>query len=193
MSRFLMVDIGAGTMDVLWYDTDADLHYKAVVKSPVKFLAEQAAGLTGNLLVSGTGMGGGPVTAFLKERAKSDEVVMSASAAATLHHNPDMVHSWGIDIVVDEQLEKYQSDESFSHLVLGDIDVARLRGIVEGLGVPFKFDAVAICVCVCVCMCVCVCGKPLLMWDPNGVCVCVCVCVCMYVCVCMCVRVRVHV
>ncbi len=32
--RFLMVDIGAGTMDVLWYDTEADLHYKAVVKSP---------------------------------------------------------------------------------------------------------------------------------------------------------------
>ena len=34
MSRFLMVDIGAGTMDVLWYDTNTDLHYKAVVKSP---------------------------------------------------------------------------------------------------------------------------------------------------------------
>ena len=32
MSRFLMVDIGAGTMDVLWYDTDADLHFKAVVQ-----------------------------------------------------------------------------------------------------------------------------------------------------------------
>ena len=43
MSRFLMVDIGAGTMDVLYYDTRSDLHYKAVVKSPVRRVAEKAA------------------------------------------------------------------------------------------------------------------------------------------------------
>ena len=69
MSRFLMVDIGAGTMDVLWYDTEAELHYKAVVKSPVRHLAEKAAELSGNLLISGTEMGGGPITAVLKKRA----------------------------------------------------------------------------------------------------------------------------
>ena len=38
--RILMVDIGAGTMDVLCYDTEADLHFKAVVKSPVRYIAE---------------------------------------------------------------------------------------------------------------------------------------------------------
>ena len=43
MSRFLMVDIGAGTMDVLWYDTETKLHYKAAVKSPVRYIAEKAA------------------------------------------------------------------------------------------------------------------------------------------------------
>ncbi len=32
MSRFLCVDIGAGTMDVLWFDTEAVRHYKAVAK-----------------------------------------------------------------------------------------------------------------------------------------------------------------
>ena len=145
MGRFLMVDIGAGTMDVLWYDTDAELHYKAVVKSPVRYLAEIAAATPGNLLISGSEMGGGPVTAILKERAKSAAVVMSASAAATLHHNPEVVRSWSIDIVENEKLIKFQQDDSFSNLVLGDIDVARLRQIVEGFGVPFKFDAVAIC------------------------------------------------
>ena len=39
MSRFLMIDVGAGTMDILHYDTETDLHYKAVVKSPVRYLA----------------------------------------------------------------------------------------------------------------------------------------------------------
>ena len=31
MKRFLLVDIGAGTMDILFFDIEADLHYKAVV------------------------------------------------------------------------------------------------------------------------------------------------------------------
>jgi uncharacterized protein (DUF1786 family) len=145
MSRFLMVDIGAGTMDVLWYDTEAELHYKAVVKSPVRYLAEKAAELSGNLLISGTEMGGGPITAVLKERVKMAEVVMSASAAASLHHNPALVRSWGIDIVEDTKIEDLRRQENYAHLVLGDLEVERLRGIVEGFGVSFRFDAVAIC------------------------------------------------
>jgi hypothetical protein len=101
MSRFLMVDIGAGTMDILYYDTDADLHYKAVVKSPVRYLAEKAARLPGNLLVTGNEMGGGPITEVLKKRAKEAEVAMSVSAAASLHHDLDRVRSWGIRIIDD--------------------------------------------------------------------------------------------
>ena len=86
--RFLMVDIGAGTMDILWYDTEADLHYKAVVKSPVRSIAEKAAAIPGNLIVTGCEMGGGPITGLLKQRAGEADVVMSSSAAATLHHDP---------------------------------------------------------------------------------------------------------
>jgi uncharacterized protein (DUF1786 family) len=96
-----MVDIGAGTMDILYYDTDADLHYKAVVKSPVRYLAEKAARLPGNLLVTGNEMGGGPITEVLKKRAKEAEVAMSVSAAASLHHDLDRVRSWGIRIIDD--------------------------------------------------------------------------------------------
>ena len=145
MSRFLMVDIGAGTMDVLWYDTESELHYKAVVQSPVRHLAEKAAKLSGNLLISGTEMGGGPITTILKERAKNAQVLMSASAAATLHHNPDRVRSWGIDIVEDSKIEDLLPSRNYSHLVLGDLEVERLRRIVEGFGVVFEFDAVVIC------------------------------------------------
>ena len=140
-----MVDIGAGTMDVLWYDTETDLHYKSVVKSPVRYLAEKAADMPGKLLVSGTEMGGGPVTAILKKRAENAGVVMTSSAAATLHHNPEIVQSWGIDIVRDEKISELQQDQSCSHLVLEDIDIDRLRRIVKGFGVPFEFNAVAIC------------------------------------------------
>ena len=143
--RFLMVDIGAGTMDVLWYDTEADLHYKAVVKSPVRTIAEKAAAIPGNLLVTGCEMGGGPITGLLKQRAQQDEVVMTSSAAATLHHDPEMVKSWGISIVGDDQGEDFCRDKKYQSLILEDLEAERLRRIVEGFGVPFEFDAVVVC------------------------------------------------
>ena len=87
MSKFLLIDIGAGTMDVLYYDTEADLHYKAVVKSPVRHIAERAAEITGDLLVTGVEMGGGPVSNVLKQKAEKAEVIMSASSAATININ----------------------------------------------------------------------------------------------------------
>ena len=143
--RFLMVDIGAGTMDMLWYDTETDLHYKAVVKSPVRTIAEKAAAIAGNLAVSGCEMGGGPITGLLKERAGKDKVVMTAAAAATLHHDPELVTSWGIKIVDDERVEDFHRDPEYQSLILEDLEAERLRQIVEGFGVPFEFDAVVAC------------------------------------------------
>ena len=40
MSRFLMIDIGAGTMDLLWYDSQTREHFKAVAPSPVRTIAD---------------------------------------------------------------------------------------------------------------------------------------------------------
>ena len=146
MSRFLMVDIGAGTMDVLYCDTRSDLHYKAVVKSPVRCVAEKAAGLKGNLLVDGGEMGGGQITGILKERAKTNEVLLTASAAATLHHDAGRVKSWGIHIITDAEFDNLKGDENYSHLRLADLEVRRLEEIVSGFDVPFAFDALAVCV-----------------------------------------------
>ena len=145
MSRFLMVDIGAGTMDILGYDTESKLHYKAVVQSPVRHLATKAAKLPGDLLITGQEMGGGPITQVLKERAKTATVVMSASAAATLHHNPAMVQSWNIKIVDDREAEDLQRSTKYSHLHISDLEQQRLEKIISGFGMPFSFDAVAIC------------------------------------------------
>ena len=35
MSRCLILDVGAGTLDILYYSTEDEQHYKAVVKSPI--------------------------------------------------------------------------------------------------------------------------------------------------------------
>ena len=145
MSRFLMVDIGAGTMDVLCYESEADLHYKAVVKSPVRSIAEKAAAIPGNLIVTGCEMGGGPITGLLKQRAREANVVISSSAAATLHHDPQKIKSWGIQIVPDDRVEDFRQDHTYQSLILEDLEIERLQRIVEGFGLPFAFDAVVLC------------------------------------------------
>ena len=68
MGRYLLLDIGAGTLDMLCYDTDHDLHYKAVVRSPVRVLAEEIRQTHGNLVVTGCEMGGGPGSQALIDR-----------------------------------------------------------------------------------------------------------------------------
>ena len=143
--RFLIVDIGAGTMDILFYDRDTGLHYKAVAKSPVRTFAEKASSLPGDLLVLGTEMGGGPISRVLMDRAQEAEVMMSRSAAATIHHNLERVRSSGIKVVEDQEAEKLRNDQRYHVLDIGDLEGERLRSLVEGLGIPFSFDVVGIC------------------------------------------------
>ncbi|MGD8523956.1 MAG: DUF1786 family protein [Desulfobacterales bacterium] len=145
MGRYLMVDVGAGTMDILYYDTETDLHYKAVVKSPVRYIAEKAAACSGNLLITGCEMGGGPITKVLQDRAKTSGVLISTSAAATLHHNLEKVRSWDINIITDEEAEALRDNKQYSEITLTDLDADRIQQIVDGFGVAFEFDAVAVC------------------------------------------------
>jgi uncharacterized protein (DUF1786 family) len=145
VSRFLILDIGAGTMDVLYLDTRSGLHYKAVAKSPVVNLAEKAASLPKDLLITGKEMGGGPISNTIRQRAREGEVVMSVSSAATVHHNLERVRSWGIKITDDAEAEGLRNSPKYSSLIIGDLEMERLKYILDGLGVSFSFDIVGVC------------------------------------------------
>ena len=145
MSTYLLIDVGAGTLDLLWYDESAGEHFKAVIKSPVRTMANAIETLKGNLVVTGVEMGGGRVSSALKKRAQSDRVVMSMDAAATVHHNPDKVKSAGIVIVSGEEARALAASPDYAHVTLADIEPERLRRIVEGFGVPFRFDIIGLC------------------------------------------------
>jgi uncharacterized protein (DUF1786 family) len=145
MGRFLIVDVGAGTVDLLCYDTDSNQHFKAVAESPVKTLAKEAESFSGNLLITGTEMGGGALSSVLKRRAQEAVVVMSASASTTIHHNLDKVRSWGIKVVDDEEAEALGKTRGYHTLTTGDLEVDRLEKIVKALGVPFSFEVVGLC------------------------------------------------
>ena len=145
MSRFLLIDIGAGTMDLLYYDSQTGQPYKAVVRSPVQTVAERAAALKGDLLVTGGEMGGGPITDVLRQKARENRIVMSRSAAKTLHHNPARIEDWGIQVVSNDESEQLKNETGFNRLVLGDLEPERLEQIVRSFGVPFSFDVVGVC------------------------------------------------
>ena len=143
MSRYLLIDVGAGTQDILWWDDEQELHYKAVVSSPVRRVAALAASLPKGrpLLVTGREMGGGPITRVLKERAKESPVFITKSAAATLHHNEERVKAMGIQIVEDG----VEPCEDHLQLRLSDIDGSEIEKVVTSFGVDFDFDFVAVC------------------------------------------------
>ena len=145
MARYLLLDVGAGTMDMLCYDTDENLHYKAVVRSPVRVLADEIRRKKGNLVVTGGEMGGGPVSQVLIERAGSAEVVMSTAAAATIHHDIQRVAGRGIQVVDAEEAKGLIGNPGFHHIHTGDLQIERIKSLVEGFGIPFAFDAVAVC------------------------------------------------
>ena len=145
MSKFLLLDIGAGTLDILYYDDESGLQYKAVARSPVLTVAEKARRLQGNLLVRGTEMGGGPVSEILIARAKECQVLMTPSAALTLHHELERVKSSGIRLVDETEASALWETGRYSNLTLGDLEIPRLQSLVEAFGVSFSVDIVGIC------------------------------------------------
>jgi uncharacterized protein (DUF1786 family) len=140
-----LIDIGAGTLDVLYFDDDSGIHYKAVCRSPVIDIARQIEATPGKLLVTGCEMGGGPVSAALKKRARTEEVIMSTSAAATINHDMDKVRAAGIDVISDKDAENLKGKTGFHTITLADLQIDRLKTLVRGFGVPFSFDALGVC------------------------------------------------
>ncbi len=143
--RYLFVDVGAGTMDVLYYESGSKLQYKAVVRSPVRFVSEHAAKLPGDLLISGYEMGGGALAGVLRERAQTSKVIMTASAAMTISHSADRTRSWGIEIESDEKVKELSKTGAYSELFLTDLPIRLLEQIATGFGAPFDFDVMAVC------------------------------------------------
>jgi uncharacterized protein (DUF1786 family) len=146
MGRYLLLDIGAGTLDILFVDDVKRRYYKAVVASPILSTAQAIQNTRGDLFVDGVEMGGGAVSAALKSRVgEGARVVMTESAAATVHHNRERVSRLGIEVVPDGQSERYHYRGDFQQITLADIDLQRLADIVTAMGVGFEFDVVAAC------------------------------------------------
>lgn len=145
MSRFLMLDVGAGTLDLLYYDTLSGEHFKAVMPAPVRQVAAEIAQTIGPLVVRGVEMGGGPVSDALRRRAQTAEVVISAEAAATLHHDLDRVRGEGLTVADDATIERLWINPGYTPVTLEDVRCESIVQTLAGMGLPAQFEAVAVC------------------------------------------------
>jgi len=143
--KILLIDVGAGTMDLLYFDTGPMIQYKAVVKSPVITVAEKLNKMDGNILITGVEMGGGSMSTILSEKTVKNEVIISRSASVTVNHDMEKVRSTGAIVVEDEEAERIRKSGKYNHIDISDLEQERINKIVEGMGVPFSFDVIGLC------------------------------------------------
>lgn len=142
--RILAVDVGAGTQDILLYESGRPVENcpKLVLPSQTQIVAGRvraatAAGMP--LHLTGTLMGGGASSDAVKEHlAAGLPVTATAVAARTLHNDPARVATLGVAIQEEAPAEAVVVE-------LADIDVASLARALEpfNLTVP-RVVAVAV-------------------------------------------------
>lgn len=123
--RVLAIDAGAGTQDILLYESDKTLEncVKMVLPSQTTIVAgrvRQATAQGEDVFLTGNLMGGGPCVSALKKHLRAGLAVYATPLAAkTIRDNPREVESLGVQIVDEAPSEALT-------IRLGDIDLAAL-------------------------------------------------------------------
>lgn len=148
--KMLAVDVGTGTQDILFFDTQKEPEnaFKMVVPSPTRLIARSVADATRAgeaLLLTGVTMGGGPSGWAVEDHLRAGlRVFASPDAARTLDDDLDAVAAKGVVLVSDEEAAAMSG---VRRLRLMDLDWAALCGAFAVLGVDLEeVDLVAVAV-----------------------------------------------
>jgi len=128
--RVLAIDVGAGTQDILLYDSakSPENCFKMVLPSQTQIVGQRIRDATADGLpihLSGTLMGGGASSSAVAEHiARGFPVTATQSAARTLHNDPERVRKLGVAI----------TEESPSGATAIDMRDVDLKSLAHGLG-----------------------------------------------------------
>ena len=141
MARFLAVDVGAGTLDAMFLDTRSGDQFKFVAKSPTRTLAEKImACKEGEILITGHQMGGGPVTEAIRTKARECRVMMTRSAAETIHHRLERIENLGVALISQEVAKKKAEGPNVSWFKAGDIVAENIITALKSIGIEPVVD-----------------------------------------------------
>ncbi len=141
--KILAIDIGAGTQDILLFDSQKKIEncISLVLPTPSKYFAEKLKAIEGYVYIHGDTIGGGSLgRAILHHIQKGYRVVMEESAAYSIRNDLDEVRSMGIEVG-----RKPETDH-FQELEIREVDLPLLSNFLSNFGEDSKVDAVAIAV-----------------------------------------------
>ena len=96
--QILAIDIGAGTQDILLYQTgrEEENNPQLVLPSPSRVLSKRLEALTAELFIHGDTIGGGGIGPALgQHRKKGYKVYMTEEAARTIRDDLNEVRAMG--------------------------------------------------------------------------------------------------
>ena len=141
--KILAIDIGAGTQDILLFDSEKKIEncMSLVLPTPSKVLADRLKAIEGPVFIRGDTIGGGSLTrAILRHLEKGYRVLMAEPAAYSVRNDLDEVTSMGIEIG-----EKPRSGD-FKELEIREVDLSLLKEFLSRFGVSLDVDVVAVAV-----------------------------------------------
>jgi len=149
--KILAIDIGAGTEDILLYDTrkkSIENCVKMVLPSPSQIFAakvREATRLYKDLFIKGDVIGGGAFASALRDHVETGlRVVMTENVAYTVRNDLDEVRELGIEIVRNE---KDLVDFEGETLRIEEINIAKLEAFLTQFGESLSdVDVVAVAV-----------------------------------------------
>jgi uncharacterized protein (DUF1786 family) len=133
----LAIDIGAGTQDILLYQThrEEENNPQLVIPSPSHIWGSRIERLNGDLFIHGDTIGGGRIGSVLKKHIeRRNRVAMTEEAAHTIRDDLDQVREMGIEVV-----EKRPADFTGEEVELREVDIPFILEVLhafeEGKGV----------------------------------------------------------
>ena len=141
--RILAIDIGAGTQDILLFDSKKKIENctSLVLPTPSKIFAEKLKAIESHVYIYGDVIGGGSLTqGILRHHKKGYRVLMDESAAYSIRNDLDEVKAMGIEV------GDRPGPDRFQELMIQEIDLPLLQEFLSRFGEDFNFDVIAIAV-----------------------------------------------
>ncbi len=141
--KILAIDIGAGTQDILLFDSNKKIENctTLVLPTPSKVFAERIRKIEGNLYLYGDTIGGGSIgRAIQSHLQRGYRVVMEESAAYSIRNDIEEVRAIGIEVGPNPCPGRFQE------LEIREIDLPLLQRFLNQFGEDFNFDVIAIAV-----------------------------------------------
>lgn len=140
--KFLAVDVGTGTQDVLLFDPKLDIEngFKLVLPSPTMqvYRGIQAATRRGDsILLTGVTMGGGPSAWAVEAHLKAGLTVFATpQAARTLNDDLQTVAGMGVKLVSQDEASRLP--DGIRRFAFKDFDFQGLTSVFSGFGVDLS-------------------------------------------------------